>query len=192
MKLLLGFGGLLGLIFVIAGPLLLFSSFNPLAQANPVVGASLRLWVSTNLTNEEAGGATNKYELFRSDRFLSIGSIPNKNFNQIGRFREVSNLDRTLFQQVIFEEVSDSTWTLSPPSQERLHDNLLRYNESKGINFVLSYEFVRDQPPDQLSTSKELPIINILEEDVEGSEEILRKLTLAAGKTILIYSLKMI
>ena len=180
MKLILGFGGLLVLILIIAGPLLLFSSFNPLAQANPVIGARLRFQIATNLTIED-GGATNKYELFRSDRFLSIGDIPNPTFNTFNGIRQITSLDRDLFQQVMFENVSDSTWTLSPPIQTRLHESLVDSKNSDGINLILSYEFQRDQPPDQLTISKELPIINILAEDVVGGGEILQALISATG-----------
>lgn len=178
MKLLLGFGGLVGLIVVIAGPLLLFSTLNPLAESNPVLGARIILEISANITDEE-GGATNTYELFRSDRFLSIGAMPDKTFEAFSGIREVTDLDRDLFQQVMFEEVSDNTWDLSPPAQKRLYDKLFNINTSFPgiINLELTYAFEREQPPGQLTIQKKLPIVNVNDENVKNRDEIIQKLT---------------
>ena len=42
MKLIFGASFMLGIIIIIAGPLLLFSTVNPIATPNPVLGGSMR------------------------------------------------------------------------------------------------------------------------------------------------------
>ena len=119
MKMAMGCGGLIGLILVIAGPLLLFSALNPLANDNPVLGASLTLNIIANLTNEEQGPA-NIYQLFHTDRFITVEPIGDNNFRNINGFRAVRNLDRSQFQQVQLSNVADTVWSISPPAREEV------------------------------------------------------------------------
>jgi hypothetical protein len=53
MKFLLGCCGIFVLVLIIAGPLLLFSSFNPLAKDNFVNGAKIRVEIFANITRDE-------------------------------------------------------------------------------------------------------------------------------------------
>lgn len=62
MKFLVGILGTIGLVAVIAGPLLLFSSLNPIAEDNFVNGARLDLSIEVNVTNN--ADITNKYIIF--------------------------------------------------------------------------------------------------------------------------------
>jgi hypothetical protein len=41
MKFTVGLFGIVGIIFLIAGPLLLFSTFNPISEANPVLNSGM-------------------------------------------------------------------------------------------------------------------------------------------------------
>ena len=41
MKFLLGVLGVVGIVILIAGPLLLFSTFNPIAEPNPITNAMI-------------------------------------------------------------------------------------------------------------------------------------------------------
>lgn len=43
MKMALGVMGQVGIILLIAGPLLLFSSFNPISEKNPVINGQVKL-----------------------------------------------------------------------------------------------------------------------------------------------------
>jgi hypothetical protein len=179
-KALIGCGGLLGLILVIAGPLLLFSSFNPLAADNLVTGASIQVLLKANLTTTE-GGATNQYELFRTARYSDISLISNANYNNISPIRVVRNLERDLFQQVELSSVSDNIWSISPPSQTQIFElvDLAELDQPLGINIVLIYNFERPEPAGQQIIDKELPIINILDSGVVGAKKILDALRLA-------------
>lgn len=150
------------MILIIAGPLLLFSSFNPLATDNLVTGSSIQVLLVANLTLE---GATNQYELFKTTRFTDISLISDSNYKSISAERVVRNLERNLFQQVELSRVSDNSWTISPPVQTEIFDLLSEseVDQDLGINVVLVYNFVRPEPAGQLVANKELPIINILD-----------------------------
>jgi hypothetical protein len=176
-KALIGCGGLFGLIFVIAGPLLLFSSFNPLADDNLVTGASIQVLLKANLTDTE-GGPTSQFELFRTTRYSDISLISDANYDRISSTRVVRNLQRDLFQQVELSSVSDNTWAISPPSQADIFDIVDRaeIDQGLGINIVLIYNFERPEPAGQQIIDKELPIINILKSGVTGAKKILETL----------------
>lgn len=158
--------GLFILILIIAGPLLLFSSFNPLAENNFVTGASLRLMLVANLTDD---GVTNQYELFNTERFTDLRPIQDKYYDRIRNFRNVRNLQRDLFQQVVLSRVSDSVWSISPPTQREIYEKLISTQDGDEltINVVMIYAFDRPQPADQQRTDKELPIIDIFDTDID-------------------------
>ena len=181
-KALLGCGGLSVLIFIIAGPLLLFSTLNPLAEDNLVKGSSLRLNLIANLTDDKEG-ATNTYELFRTDRFQSVEPISEQNYKVISGERVVRNLDRKLFQQVQLVSVSDNVWGISPPVQEEIFERLKTIDEtgSFGVNIELVYAFDRDEPAGQQTVDKALPILNLGEKKkpITGRKEIIQALLLA-------------
>lgn len=150
------------MILIIAGPLLLFSSFNPLASNNLVTGASIQVLLVANLTSE---GATNQYELFKTTRFTDISLISDANYRNISAERVVRNLERDLFQQVELARVSDNSWTISPPVQTEIFEllSVAEVDQELGINVVLIYNFIRPEPAGQQVADKELPIINILD-----------------------------
>ena len=53
MKFIIGICGTFSLVFVIAGPLLLFSSLNPIAEDNFVTGTTLDLSIEVNVTADD-------------------------------------------------------------------------------------------------------------------------------------------
>ena len=73
-KFLVGFLGTLGLVAIIAGPMLLFSTLNPISQDNLITGVILDLTIEVNVTSE-GGGTTNKYGLFHTDHVTMLNSI---------------------------------------------------------------------------------------------------------------------
>ena len=176
-KMSFGWCGLLILIILIAGPLLLFSSFNPLADNNFVTGGNLRLLIRSNLTD---GGAVEEYELFNTDRVSGLQPISDKYYDRIKGYRTIRNLQRDLFQQVIFSKVSDSSWSPSPPSQQEIYQRVLNSKDGDlPINIVMIYAFDRPQPAGQQRINKELPIINILAPNVSYRTQVKDALILA-------------
>jgi len=191
MKAILGFGLLVGVILIIAGPLLLFSTLNPLASDNPINGANIRLEIVTNLTmgDDKDNGPTNIYELFNSNKFQYIGPIPNTTYKLFSNYRSITNLDRKFFQQTIFQKVSDNNWDISPPSRQALYDKLMETQEKRGINLVLHYSFDRDQPPEMQNTEKALPKVDITAPGVDNQDFILDQLKEAVSKSLDLFSI---
>jgi hypothetical protein len=71
----------LGLLIIIAGPLLLFSELNPLVKNNYIYGANVKLEIYANKTRDTKDGekgAVNKYLLFETSRFNQISQINDK------------------------------------------------------------------------------------------------------------------
>ena len=66
-KFILGFCGLIGLISLIFGPMVLFSSLNPIAQDNLVKGANIEIGLVVN--------GTNYYPLFMNSHINDIHSV---------------------------------------------------------------------------------------------------------------------
>ena len=186
MKMIMGCGGLIALIAIIAGPLLLFSSLNPLADYNPVTGASLTLNIILNITTDEEG-PTNVYQLYNTDNFLRVEPISNTTYKTLSSSRLVRNLNKAQFQQVQLSNVSDTSWALSPPAQREVFQKLKNATEGRNltypINIELVYTFDRNEPAGQQRVDKPLPIVNILDKDVVGREQILETLYQAFDPT---------
>lgn len=177
-KMSFGCCGLFILILLIAGPLLLFSGLNPLAKDNLVTGGNLRLVIEANITND---GAVNTYELFNTNLVSDLRLISDDYYEKIKKYREVRNLQRELFQQVIFSKVSDSAWAPSPPSQRDIYNRVISSKDGNSlpINIVMYYAFDRPQPAGQQRINKELPIINVLSPDVKYRQQVIDALVKA-------------
>ena len=167
-KVLLGCCGLFILIILIAGPLLFFSSFNPLAKDNFVTGASLRILLEANITDD---GAVNEYELFNTKRFAALKPIDNESYKKLNAFRLIRNLDRKYFQKVVLSNVSDSTWNISPPAQKEIFNRVKNgtVNDTLPVNIAMIYAFDRPFPAGQQRVDKKLPYINIFASDTNKS-----------------------
>lgn len=72
MKFFLGYMGLVGIIVLIAGPLILFSTFNPISENNPVVNAKIDL----NILIQEAGSkAVNSMNIYSNNYVQELSDI---------------------------------------------------------------------------------------------------------------------
>jgi len=80
-KFLVGILGTLGLVAIIAGPMLLFSTLNPIAQDNPVTGMILDLSIEVNITSD--GGIINKYGIFHNDHVTKINDISDSLYSEM-------------------------------------------------------------------------------------------------------------
>lgn len=65
---------MIGIIIIIAGPLLLFSTVNPIATPNPVLGGSMRFAIK--VTPQDASIAPTTYNLIVNPTQLSIEPFP--------------------------------------------------------------------------------------------------------------------
>jgi hypothetical protein len=76
----IGVMGQAGIILLIAGPLLLFSSFNPISEANPVKNASFNV----NIQIQKAGSsAKNTINLFSNNYLTELAPISYETFHTV-------------------------------------------------------------------------------------------------------------
>ena len=90
-KIMLGCCGILFLLILLFGPMLLFSTLNPMAQSNLVTGASVSFGIVLNKTNY--------FELFSNSYVMDIQIVDENEFN--GLFSSINyfhSIDRTSFQ----------------------------------------------------------------------------------------------
>ena len=160
MKFLLGILGTLGLVFIIAGPLLLFSSLNPIAQDNFVTGTTLDLSIEVNVTNQS--DIINKYSIFHNDHVTIIRELQDHLYNKLrlGERIQTKNIKRYQMQEIMMSPTSDTTWDIAPPSQETLFSEIsnARQNKTQSINLRMTYSFIRENPPGNQIVSKSIAV----------------------------------
>ena len=72
MKIIMGYVGLFGIIILIAGPLLLFSTFNPISESNPILNAKIDFNI---LIQSDASSAINAMSLYSNNYVTSLEPI---------------------------------------------------------------------------------------------------------------------
>jgi hypothetical protein len=78
MKFLIGYLGLIGIILLIAGPLLLFSTFNPISENNPVLNAKIDFNFLIQAQNSQA---VNSMNIYSNNYVQSLGPITNEEYD---------------------------------------------------------------------------------------------------------------
>jgi hypothetical protein len=161
MKFLIGILGTLGLVIVIAGPLLLFSSLNPIAEENMVKGTSLNLAIEVNVTRYS--DIINRYSLFSNDHVKVLRNIENELYNELnmGVNTITKNIKRGQMQEISMSTTSDTVWDIAPPSQSLLFDQISKAREESTrlpINVRLTYSFTRDNPAGNQEVSHSIAI----------------------------------
>ena len=163
MKFLIGILGTVGLVLVIAGPMLLFSSLNPIAEDNMVIGTQLDLSIEVILENNPE--IINRYNLFSNDHVATLRVIQDGLYNQLNMSTtlQTRNIKRSLIQEIMMSSTSDTTWDIAPPSQSNLFDEIKRAQDveiKQPINLRLSYSFQREGPPgnQQVTYSKSVDV----------------------------------
>jgi len=139
-KFFIGFGGLFIVVFLVAGPLIIFSSLNPVSTDNKVTGSTLRFNIEAGLNGPN--GVLNTYNilLYQNNYVLQLQDISNFLFEDLnlGTNIETRNFDRGQFQVVEMSANSDSVWVLSPPNQDKLFNIIdTAYNEPENPEVVI-------------------------------------------------------
>ena len=146
-------GGLLSfsLVFILIGPVILFSSLNPLNKLNNVISADLKVelcFVYKNLLMKN-------YTIFHNSKPQSIDFITNEEFENFNYSKAINtkNFPKEQIQTVTFFEENDRNWELSRPHINKLIDLINKRNDSEGnenemvsIDLVLDYSFYRLLP----------------------------------------------
>jgi hypothetical protein len=152
----IGMGGVLsfGLIFVLVGPLMLFSSLNPTNKLNNLTSADLKLELSFTYNNN----LKKNYTIFQNTKPESIESITDEDierFNYSDSFDTV-NFPREQIQTVKFFEENDRNWDLARPHINKLIELIHDRNESEinKIELVIDYSFYRLLPAEAQKAKK--------------------------------------
>lgn len=139
------------LLVIIFGPLLLFSTANPVSQTNPVVSAE----VSLSLTSQEG-----EYPLVDITSYV----LQQPSFDyyiQLQNEDLIQSSDRyDSLQSVQMAPYSDRVWAISPPSLTQLMTSLNDHTQLMSIKF--EYTFTRAAGP---TTDKE--VSNIVEVQID-------------------------
>lgn len=80
LKIVVGFSLMLFIIALIAGPMLLFSSINPVGQANPVSSGDLSFYITINDPNQ---GTTLSVNLFATSQLTKNQTLTQTQFNDM-------------------------------------------------------------------------------------------------------------
>lgn len=152
-----GLGGVLSfvLIFVLVGPLLLFSSLNPTNELNNPTNSDLTVELSFLFKNK----LMKNYTLYQNLKPQSIEPISNDdliNFNYTIS-PETKNFPIEQIQTIIFFEENDRNWDLSLPHIKNLIELIQSRNKNissddtnyvERIDLVMDYTFYRRLPPE--------------------------------------------
>jgi len=97
MKFFLGVCFLAGIILLIAGPLLLFSTFNPIADKNNVTNASMQFNIKLKVGDSDAENTIN---LFSNNYLTELRQIPTDVYNRLnlGSSLVTKGFDQSLIQ----------------------------------------------------------------------------------------------
>eukprot|EP01017_Pseudomicrothorax_dubius_P048531 TRINITY_DN8846_c0_g1_i1.p1 TRINITY_DN8846_c0_g1~~TRINITY_DN8846_c0_g1_i1.p1 ORF type:complete len:403 (+),score=43.25 TRINITY_DN8846_c0_g1_i1:146-1354(+) len=147
MKFGIGCCGLVVLVLLILGPLLLFSTFNPFTNFNPVREASVDLgFVLNNSTF---------FSAYRNAFVSKVESVAENGtfWDLYGRLEPLRTVERSSVQNLTMPNVSDSIWLISPPNLVNLRNYIDRTGQA---DLRLSYEIKRQTEgsnPTSASTS---------------------------------------
>ena len=151
-----GMGGVLsfGLIFVLVGPLMLFSSLNPTNKLNNLTSADLKLELSFTYSTK----LQKNYTIFQNSKPESIESISNEDIYRFNysNSSDTKNFPREQIQTVKFFEENDRNWDLARPHINNLIE-LIHYrdvNEINKIDLVIDYSFYRLLPAEAQRANK--------------------------------------
>ena len=160
-------GSITLLIVIIAGPLILFSTLNPINRTNLVTGVNLELSITINDDNLDV---VNEYTLFKTSQVTLLKQIPDNDFKDLGLKKEIyiDTFERSLVQEARLSNISNSVWDITPPSQNILHSKLKDVNDNRTdsiIQFRLTASFMREFPQDSQVVS------SIFTKDMNNSDE---------------------
>jgi outer membrane biosynthesis protein TonB len=148
-------GGLLSfaLVVILIGPIIIFSSLNPLNTLNNLTSADLKVELCFGYKNK----IMKNYTIYRNSKPQSIDSITQEEMNEFhySKASDTRNFPVEQIQTVTFFEENDRNWELSRPHINKLIGLINERNNSKSsdneivsIDLVLEYSFYRLLPPE--------------------------------------------
>jgi len=130
--------GLFVIILLIVGPMIVFSSLNPIAQDNKITGASISFGIYANQR-------INTFELFSTSQIVSLEDINSTRFvnESLNRVDDIKTASLGSIQIVEMQKYPDNEWR--PTNQAKAA--LLRYlnsSETDEVKFYLGFSFRRN------------------------------------------------
>jgi len=144
-----GFALFLVLILVILGPLLLFSSANPVTTSNNVQSAQIRI---------DLIGTSGEYRLATISSIYSSDQVSDYEYLKMKRMRMIDENDKAAdIQQINLVHYSDDLWSITPPSLEQLITSLNDPDEG-AMKARFGYSFRRNGPVSFKSISGQVTV----------------------------------
>ena len=126
------------LVLCIFGPMLLFSTLNPIAESNLVQQFSMKMGIMCN--------ERKYFKLFEIENVADIKIVNNTEYEQFRDIPYFGGLEREEFQRTMFQAYSDNIWGISGPNLEILKDKLretvFEKNENK-FDLQIDYSIKR-------------------------------------------------
>jgi len=174
-KLYIGVALFVLLLLIIFGPLLLFSTANPVSQSNPVLGAAVSLSLS---------GPQGEYTIVDISSYV-VSPISEDYYISLRNDDLVDESDHIdAVQSVRMASWSDKTWGISPPALQRLLESLMDPRHPMNVRF--SYSFNRQGPQSNKQVVSE--IVMPLSEDAQAGLAKIINATLNAASNSLVHS----
>ncbi len=129
--------------------MLLFSSFNPISEKNPVINAMVKMNI---LVQQENSVAVNTVNLFTNNYVTELMEVTKQQY-QVMRFGSdlrTKSYDMELVQYVKMNNFSDSNWGVSLPNRQSLQEEFREAAGSIGntsIKLQFAYQFERSVSP---------------------------------------------
>lgn len=139
-KFFMGGCGLFLLVLCIFGPMLLFSTLNPIAENNLVSHISIKLGLLSN---------SNKYfKLYSAENIMDVAFVNNSQYDEAGfnRIPFFKSFDRNELQIINIQMFSDDLWAISDPNLNLLKQTLqdsISQQKIDSIDVVFEYSIKR-------------------------------------------------
>jgi hypothetical protein len=144
------------LLVIVFGPLLLFSTANPVSQSNPVSAAAIGLSLTSGF---------GEYPLISISSYV-LSSISSDQYVTLRNKNLLDDADRLdSVQSVAMSSFSDFTWDISPPSLSMLRQTL--NDPAQRMSMKFTYEFTRAAGP-QNTKSIQGTIVTPLSQDLQS------------------------
>jgi len=179
-KFIIGGLGLLIVVALVAGPLAIFSSLNPVAVENKVIGSTLMFNIEVGTSGRQ--GAINRFTVYRNNYMVQLLDINDHMFYNYSLDSDLNtrNFDRSMFQAVEMNEYSDTVWDMSPPNQQQLYNIMneaLNDLNNTNLYIYLNMQYTFDRPlPEGINGEQQSIERDIMQESYDVKKETITKL----------------
>ena len=139
-KFFMGGCGVFLLVLCIFGPMLLFSTLNPIAEQNLIQQISVKVGIMIN--------DKSYFQLFEANNVRNIDFVSNSDYINEGfdNVPYLENVDRSEFQRILIQPYSDEQWSISHLKLEILKETIkaaLNGTVQSDFDFLVDYSMKR-------------------------------------------------